>query len=165
MSGRSLRWKILLGKAYWIPPPEWRDTPFSRRRQFFERHRYTHGKGAGVCAACGFPTLTQQVKYDYCSACHWEDDGSDDPDANEVSQVNGGITLNQARNNVLDNGTMFSHADVAWMHPSSYESIFSEEAYLYRKRMFQLFDGLMELNDDEAMEQQWILLQEHWSSA
>lgn len=162
---RELRWLFLNSYACWIPPAEWRGTVFARRRQFFESHRYTHGDGAAVCAACGFPTLTQSIEYDYCAACDWEDDCSDDPNADEVSRGNGGVTLNQARKNVLENGTMFCHADARWMHPSSYDRVLGEKACAHRKALFELLDGLMELNDPEAISCHWERINTHWREA
>lgn len=161
MSRFALRWDILFGRAFWVPPPRWEGTFFAQRRQFFENHRDTHGRRAGVCTACGFPTLMLQVEFDYCSACDWEDDGSDDPCADEISPGNGGITLNQARMNVLENGTMFCRADADWMHPCSYARVLGDEACAHRKTLFDMIDKVMILNSPEAISQQWGLIDLH----
>jgi len=165
MSKSPLRMEFLTGNACWVPPEQWRGTRFAARRMFFEGHLQTYGNRFMVCNACGLPTLTLQIESDYCSACDWEDDFSDDPYADEVSRMNGGISLNQARRNILDKGTMFCEADRSWMHPSSYEKIFSPRAQAYRDRVFQLFDELMRLTDPTDIARQWAVIDEHWRSA
>ena len=37
-----------------------------------------------TCPCCGYPTLTGPRLYEICELCWWEDDGQDDPHANEV---------------------------------------------------------------------------------
>ncbi|WP_044460958.1 CPCC family cysteine-rich protein [Pseudomonas sp. MRSN 12121] len=34
-----------------------------------------------VCPCCGFQTLSARGQYEICDLCHWEDDGSDTPNA------------------------------------------------------------------------------------
>jgi len=162
MSSSPLRMAFLVGEACWVPPPEWQGTRFAARRVFFEGHRETHCNQSMVCTACGFPTLTLQVEGDYCSACKWEDDFSDDPCADTISQFNGGISLNQARRNVLENGTMFCEADRSWMHPSQYEQLYNDRARAHRDKLFQLLDELMALVDPADITRQWALINEHW---
>ena len=36
------------------------------------------------CPCCGYPTLCERGRYDICELCNWEDDGQDDPHADEV---------------------------------------------------------------------------------
>ena len=36
------------------------------------------------CPCCGYPTLEERGGYDICELCNWEDDGQDDPRADEV---------------------------------------------------------------------------------
>lgn len=36
------------------------------------------------CPCCGFPTLEELRGYEICELCDWEDDGQDDPYANQV---------------------------------------------------------------------------------
>ena len=37
------------------------------------------------CPCCGYPTLQERGAYEICFLCTWEDDGQDDPQADEVS--------------------------------------------------------------------------------
>lgn len=41
-----------------------------------------------TCPVCGYMTLSSRINWDICSICFWEDDGSDDYCANEVSGPN-----------------------------------------------------------------------------
>ena len=39
---------------------------------------------ANTCPACGFPSLEKRCSWEICIICFWEDDGQDDPDADEI---------------------------------------------------------------------------------
>jgi hypothetical protein len=52
------------------------------------------------CPCCGYLTLTERSGYEICGVCFWEDDGQDDPEADEVwGGPNGSLSLAQAREN------------------------------------------------------------------
>lgn len=52
------------------------------------------------CPCCGYLTLTEAVAYEICPVCCWEDDGQDDPRADEVwGGPNGRLSLTAAREN------------------------------------------------------------------
>jgi uncharacterized protein (DUF433 family) len=52
------------------------------------------------CPCCGYPTLGERRVYEICSLCHWEDDGQDDPHADEMwGGPNGEYSLTEARVN------------------------------------------------------------------
>ena len=55
------------------------------------------------CPCCGARTLATRGDYDICLVCWWEDDGKDNPTADEVSGPNH-LTLTQARVNFLVTG-------------------------------------------------------------
>ncbi|WP_036191955.1 CPCC family cysteine-rich protein [Marinobacterium lacunae] len=165
MANAPLRMEFLTGYACWLPPEQWCGTRFAARRMFFEGHFETHCNRHMVCNACGLPTLTLQIESDYCSACDWEDDFSEDPYADEISKMNGGVSLNQARRNILEKGTMFCDTDRNWMHPTSFEKIFSRRAQAHRDKLFQLFDELMTYTDAADVDRQWATIDEHWRTA
>ena len=84
--------------------------PFADRRQWFREHAQRIELGLvdtprlGVrypCPCCGYPTLEIQVRgYEVCNLCGWEDDGQDDPHADEVwGGPNYELSLSQARSN------------------------------------------------------------------
>ena len=52
------------------------------------------------CPCCGYLTLPERGVYEICILCNWEDDGQDDPLANEVwGGPNGEYSLAEARRN------------------------------------------------------------------
>lgn len=60
------------------------------------------------CPCCGFITLADQGGYDICAICWCEDDGQDDPYADEVwGGPNYEYSLTHARQNFLDHGHMY----------------------------------------------------------
>lgn len=53
-----------------------------------------------ACPCCGYPTLDSRGLYDICRICWWEDDGQDDPRADEVwGGPNHQYSLTMAREN------------------------------------------------------------------
>jgi len=64
------------------------------------------------CPCCGYPTLPERGGYSICFLCDWEDDGQDDPKADEVwGGPNGSYSLTQARSNFAEFGIMYSSGD------------------------------------------------------
>jgi hypothetical protein len=52
------------------------------------------------CPCCNYPTLPERGTYHICPLCFWEDDGQDEPYAEEVwGGPNGDYSLTEARNN------------------------------------------------------------------
>ncbi len=52
------------------------------------------------CPSCGYPMLEERNKWEGCSLCDWEDDGQDDPHADEVwGGPNYSYSLSEAREN------------------------------------------------------------------
>ena len=50
------------------------------------------------CPCCGYRTLERPDAMALCPVCWWEDDGQEDPDAEDVhNTVNGSLSLNDAR--------------------------------------------------------------------
>lgn len=53
------------------------------------------------CPCCHHPTLGERGSYEICGICFWEDDGQDDPYADEIrGGPNGALSLTQARRNL-----------------------------------------------------------------
>lgn len=79
------------------------------RRQWFDSYlaaTNADGPTRSICGAnftcpcCGYPTLNERGGYDICELCNWEDDGQDDPNADEVfGGPNKDYSLTQARHN------------------------------------------------------------------
>lgn len=56
--------------------------------------------GPYACPCCRYRTLQARGEYDLCPVCFWEDDGQDDPYAEEVwGGPNGPLSLATARAN------------------------------------------------------------------
>lgn len=85
------------------------DDVLARRTKWFEE--YTGRADGGVskpplpgvrypCPCCGYPMLSERGGYEICSLCGWEDDGQDDPHADEVwGGPNADYSLTEARDN------------------------------------------------------------------
>ena len=60
------------------------------------------------CPCCGLPTLDARGRFELCPVCWWEDDGQDDPHADEVwGGPNKDYSLSHARANYLDHFDMY----------------------------------------------------------
>lgn len=58
-----------------------------------------------ACPCCGHPTLSERGEFEICPECWWEDDGQDDPHADEEwPGPNRGVSLTQARANYRAHG-------------------------------------------------------------
>ena len=65
-----------------------------------------------TCPCCGYPTLAERGGYEICEICNWEDDGQDDPHADEVwGGPNGDYSLSEARANFEAHLTMYRKND------------------------------------------------------
>ena len=60
--------------------------------------------GKYVCPCCGYATLGQVSVYDICAICFWEDDGQDDPEADECWGGPNYVSLTEGRINFLTKG-------------------------------------------------------------
>ncbi len=71
-----------------------------------------------VCPCCGYSTLPERGGYDICCLCNWEDDGQDDPRADEVwGGPNGRYSLTEARQNFKRYWVMYSPGNDMRLNP------------------------------------------------
>ena len=71
---------------------------FYVRRKLFDDYLKEHGIDRFTCPACGYPTVTEPACFNICDYCDWEDDGQDDPHADEAwGGPNGRISLSEWR--------------------------------------------------------------------
>lgn len=64
------------------------------------------------CPCCTYPTLSKRCESEICFLCNWEDDGQDDPKADEIwGGANGQYSLSEARKNFEKYYTMYSPGD------------------------------------------------------
>ena len=62
------------------------------------------GGGPYSCPCCHLLTLDARADFEICGECGWEDDGQDDPHADETwSGPNGSLSLSDARANYAAN--------------------------------------------------------------
>jgi hypothetical protein len=153
--------RVLPDFSQWEPPSGMEGTAFAKRRRFFERHP-EHCNGQYACPACGYPTMECRNFYSYCSLCHWEDDGQDDPWANYQNGGPNDGTLTQARLNFPNTFCYWSLAEKKDFSPERQYRLFSAEAFEQKKKLCALYDGLMELSDDDEIEKQWEKINAQW---
>jgi hypothetical protein len=135
------------------------------RRQWFERyftntaedllaehglrHRYT-------CPCCGYPTLLHRSYHEICELCGWEDDGQDDPDADEVfGGPNYQYSLTLARNNFVRHGIKYSPGGDQRMFPDS-----SVETHA-KRAIIKAFDLMIKQADAATQLALWALIGEN----
>lgn len=129
----------------------------TRRREWFEAYRLRLPQNVpwrkelgkrSACPCCGYPTLTERGMYEICELCNWEDDGQDDPNAEEVwGGPNGDYSLSQARDNFKrylvmyspENDTRISHGD-------------SERERESKRAMVSAFDALQKADQAQHAE-------------
>jgi hypothetical protein len=61
------------------------------------REKGNNGKYACLC--CGYATLEEPSSYEICEICFWEDDGQDDPNADECWGGPNHVSLTNGRRN------------------------------------------------------------------
>jgi hypothetical protein len=115
-----------------------------------------------VCPVCGYPTLEHRNLYDYCSLCHWEDDGQDDPWADQPNGGPNDHSLAQARKNFQDTFCVWSHAEAEEFSIYNRQRLFSEVAQIQKKKLCELYDGLMNLEAKDEIDHQWQLINAQW---
>lgn len=126
-------------------------TPFFARRTWFERDP-EFLRGMLPCPCCGYPTLTMRGVFEYCSLCHWEDNGQDDHDADEVSGgPNGDYSLTQARRNFAETLTMFRPEEAGVTHWDTGQIDRGPQ----KRYLLSLYDRLITVADAVAAEQVW----------
>lgn len=57
---------------------------FYKRRIVFDEYLRQYAVERVTCPGCGYPTLSERGVYQVCLVCNWEDEGQDDPDADEI---------------------------------------------------------------------------------
>ena len=103
-----------------------------------------------LCPCCFFPTLSERAGYEICPLCNWEDDGQDDPLANEVwGGPNGDYSLSEARTNFSKFIIMYRLTDSA--HQQTLKQIDS------KKRIIGKYNALFEDETDALWNEIFIM--------
>ncbi|MDQ4077416.1 MAG: hypothetical protein M3220_14365 [Chloroflexota bacterium] len=137
------------------------DPSLDSRRRWFEEYidRVEHGVSAppqaGMrypCPCCGYPTLLERGSYEICELCNWEDDGQDDPHADEVwGGPNGAYSLSEARANFKQYLIMYSPDDLASRINAS-DSPMEQQA---KRAIMAAFDAMLTEADPQALNALW----------
>lgn len=130
-----------------------------RRREWFQNYITQIERGvikvprSGImylCPCCGYPTLHGRSSFEICPLCNWEDDGQDDPYADEVwGGPNKGYSLTEARQNFRRNLVMYGSVD---------PRIGGSDSKLERKAkelMIDTFEQMPDETDAETMGKLW----------
>ena len=134
-------------------------TTFWERRRFFDLYG-THANeqkaelppnGMRItCPCCGYPTI-QGGSSEICSLCNWEDDGQDDPDADEVrGGPNQGYSLSEARVNFESYLIMYPPEENPTIGGSD-----NEEEKQIKRNIIEAFDRMMGEPATEELNALW----------
>ena len=103
-----------------------------------------------ACPCCGYPTLHERGGYDICPLCNWEDDGQDDPHADEVwGGPNGAYSLTEARENFKKNLVMYGPIDP---RIGGADSLFEKKA---KQLMIDAFEQMRGETISETLDKLW----------
>lgn len=103
------------------------------------------------CPCCTYLTLSELGGYEICCLCNWEDDGQDDPRADEVwGGPNGSYSLAKARRNFKRYLIMYEPArDKRIAGPDSPLEVEAKRA------MIAAFNAMPSAPDDTTLEALW----------
>jgi hypothetical protein len=130
-----------------------------RRREWFQNYTTRIERGviitprSGImysCPCCGYPTLHERSGYDICSLCNWEDDGQDDPYADEIlGGPNGAYSLTAARQNFKKNLIMYDSTDP---RIGDADSLLEKKA---KESMIEVFEKMRDETHAETLDKLW----------
>ncbi len=124
----------------------------SKRRKFFDEllpklegaDFRNDVKGlSNTCPSCGFPTLGARCSWEICLICFWEDDGQDDPDADETwGGPNGNYSLTQHRIEWLRNLEEMKKSDFIGKELTLADNIIFSEDVAKKEELLKLVDSI-----------------------
>ncbi|MFN3717158.1 MAG: CPCC family cysteine-rich protein [Thiobacillus sp.] len=145
-------------KKRWL---KWRGVDFNTRRSFFDLHP-DHSRRLCTCPACGYPTLASRAGYDYCSLCHWEDDGQDDPHADEAWGGPNDHSLTQARANFEITCCVWSFEERSDFSRWNEATLFDERMIASKRRLRAAYEALMSCDTPARIYDQWHAIDALW---
>lgn len=138
------------------------DEQLAARQRWFEQYVERVSSGSlqpqlpdkrYTCPCCGYPTLTERGGYEICELCGWEDDGQDDPHANEVwGGPNGRYSLAEARSNFKQHRSMYSPSEEAQRTKRYKPNLARIEA---KSRLIEAFESLAIKCSETWNKEQW----------
>lgn len=103
-----------------------------------------------TCPCCGFPTLEERGGYNICYLCNWEDDGQDDPHADEVwGGPNGSYSLSEARTNFARYLIMYDPGKPATCIGGNGNAELERQA---KSAIIEAFETMVSVADTSAMD-------------
>lgn len=100
------------------------------------------------CPCCYYPTLHEEDDDEICYLCGWQDDGQDDPYADEVwGGPNKDYSLTEARENFKKNYTQYRDK----IHILGQ----SDKVIMTKKTLINEYEKLKTMNDENSMKQLW----------
>jgi hypothetical protein len=126
------------------------DDPTIKRRRRYQKHLIKIDDSTPVyqgtlytCPCCGYSTLSSRAVFEICLLCNWEDDGQDDPFADEVwGGPNGDYSLSEARDNFNLYLTKYRQSDWEAFQQSTELLHIKRELIVLYNRMIELQDHL-----------------------
>ncbi|WP_046216663.1 CPCC family cysteine-rich protein [Paenibacillus wulumuqiensis] len=95
------------------------------------------------CPCCGYPTLEERQSWEICCLCDWEDDGQDDPYADQVwGGPNQDYSLTQARQNFKNHYSMYNDKQIILNQ--------TDKEIQTKKSLIHAFKQLETLDDQSA---------------
>jgi len=99
------------------------------------------------CPCCGYPTLEERQGWEICCLCDWEDDGQDDPHADEVwGGPNQDYSLAEARENFKKHYIMYRDKQTLLKQ--------TDKEVQTKKRLIHAFEKLRTA-DNKSAQQIW----------
>jgi hypothetical protein len=112
-----------------------------------------HRKG-GVrfeCPCCRYPTLRERGSYEICILCFWEDDGQDDPAADQVwGGPNYDYSLTEARKNFRSYLTQYRPED-----SRHFERETVPEVLAIKRRIISAFEEMRTASGGNRLTELW----------
>ena len=100
------------------------------------------------CPCCGYPTLDDRGGWDICWVCRWEDDGQDDPKADEVwGGPNGSLSLTDCRRE-YEQRVSQGHYFASWEPTDSI-------VYHTFGKMFEALTAMLRTNESDELSRLW----------
>jgi len=98
---------------------------------------------SNTCPSCGFPTLGARCSWEICLICFWEDDGQDDPDADETwGGPNKNYSLTQHRIEWLRNLEEMKKGDFIGQKLTLADNIILSEEAENKDELLKLVDSI-----------------------
>ena len=133
-----------------------------QRSQWFKKYSQRLDEGtiepplSGVrypCPCCGYLTLSQRGGFEICELCRWEDDGQDDPHADEVwGGPNGRYSLSEARQNFERYLIKYSPGDPKRRLGGNTNTSLEEQA---KRAIITAFESMIDVSDEGTIDTLW----------